>query len=81
MCGICNCEKKRFRQCVKCENKLGVECFKNHNEEYINTCPYCRYSLLYHSRNRTILSKIGDFQCIRWYLLRWVRKGYSVISI
>ena len=62
MCDICNCKKKCFRQCVKCENKLCVECFKNHNNEYINTCPYCRYNLLHHSRNRTILSKIGDFQ-------------------
>ena len=62
MCDICNCRKKCFRQCVKCENKLCVECFNNHNNEYINTCPYCRYNLLDHSRNRTILSKLGDFQ-------------------
>ena len=32
MCDICNCKKKCFRQCVKCENELCVECFKNHNK-------------------------------------------------
>ena len=62
MCDIYNCKKKCFRQCGKCENKLCVGCFKNHNKEYINTCPHCRYNLLDHSRNRTILSKIGDSQ-------------------
>ena len=62
MCDICNCKNTCVRQCVKCEIKLCVECFNNHNNEYINTCPYCRYSLLDHSRNRTILSNIGDFQ-------------------
>ena len=62
MCDICNCKKKCFRQCVKCENKLCFECFKNHNKEYINTCPYCRYSLLDHSRNQHILSKLGNIR-------------------
>ena len=53
-CGICNCKKKCFRQCENV-NKLCFECFKDHNKEYINTCPYCRYSLLDHSRYRTVL--------------------------
>ena len=62
MCDICNCKNNCFRQCVKCEHKLCVECFKNHNKEYVKTCPYCRYNLLDHRRDRTILSKKGDFQ-------------------
>ena len=43
MCDICNYKKKCFRQCGKCNNKICIDCFKSHNNNYINSCPYCRY--------------------------------------
>ena len=33
MCDICNNKKKCFRECVKCKNKICVECFNNHNKD------------------------------------------------
>ena len=55
MCDICNNKKKCFRECAKCKNKLCVECFKNHNKDYVNSCPYCRYNMLEHcNRNRLL---------------------------
>ena len=45
MCDICNNKKKCFRECAKCKNKLCVECFKKHNKDYVNSCPYCRYNM------------------------------------
>ena len=48
MCDICNNKKKCFRQCGGCKNKICVECFKNHNKDYIQPCPYCRYTIEKH---------------------------------
>ena len=55
MCDICNNKKKCFRQCVKCKNKLCIECFKNHNKDYVNSCPYCRNDIIEHSKMRNKL--------------------------
>ena len=49
MCGICKTNNKCFRQCVKCKNKLCFECFKKHNKDYVNSCPYCIYNTVEHS--------------------------------
>ena len=51
MCDICNNKKKCFRECAKCKNKICVECFKNHNKDYVNSCPYCRYNISEHCTN------------------------------
>ena len=45
MCDICNHIKKCFRQCGKCNNKVCIDCFKNNNNNYINACPCCRYTM------------------------------------
>jgi hypothetical protein len=50
MCDICNNKKKCFRTCFKCKNKMCYECFKNHNKDYVNSCPYCRYDIIEHSK-------------------------------
>ena len=61
ICDICNNKKKCVRQCAKCNNKLWFECFKNHNKEYINVCPYCRYNVTEHSKmNKMIEYMFGD---------------------
>ena len=52
MCDICNYKKKCLRQCGKCNNKLCIDCFKTNNNEYINSCPYCRYNILEHSKKQ-----------------------------
>ena len=54
MCDICNYKKKCFRQCVKCKHKLCFECFKNHNKDYINSCPYCRFNMVEHSKTNNM---------------------------
>ena len=33
MCDICNNNKKCFRLCFKCKNKMCFECFKKHNKD------------------------------------------------
>ena len=55
MCDICNIKKKCFRECAKCKNKLCVECFKNHNKNCVNSCPYCRYNMIEHSKTNNKL--------------------------
>ena len=55
MCDICNNKKKCFRECKKCTNKLCVECFKNHNKDFVNSCPYCRCSIGEHFANNKLL--------------------------
>ena len=55
MCDICNNKKKCFRECAKCKNKICVECFKNHNKDYVNSCPYCRYNMVEHSKTNNML--------------------------
>ena len=61
MCDICNNKKKCFRQCAKCNNKMCFECLKNHNKEYINSCPYCRYDMLEHSKMNKMMEELfGD---------------------
>ena len=61
MCDICNIKKKCFRQCAKCNNKICFECFKNHNKEYINSCPYCRYDMAEHSKMNKMMEELfGD---------------------
>ena len=49
MCDICSYLKKCFRQFGKCNNKICIDCFKSHNNNYINACPYCRYTMPEHS--------------------------------
>ena len=59
MCDICNSKKKCFRECSTCKNKMCIECFKIHNKEYINSCPYCRYDFIEHTKrtnNRCMLN-------------------------
>ena len=61
MCDICNNKKKCFRECAKCKNKLCVECFKNHNKDYVNSCPYCRNNIEEHSQmNKLMEELLGD---------------------
>ena len=61
MCDICNNKKKCFRECKKCENKICVECFKNHNKNYVKSCPYCRYNIEEHSKmNKLMEELLGD---------------------
>ena len=48
MCDICNYKKNSFRQCFKCKNNMCFGCFKNHNKDYISSCPYCRYNVTEH---------------------------------
>ena len=36
ICDTCNYKKKCFRQCGKCNNKICIDCFKSHNNNYIN---------------------------------------------
>ena len=54
MCDTCN-NKKWFRQCVKCKNKLCIECFKTHNKDYVNSCPYCRNDAVEHNKIRNMM--------------------------
>ena len=49
MCDTCSYKKKCLRQCGKCNNKICIECFKKHNNNYINSCPYCRCTIADHS--------------------------------
>ena len=61
MCDICNNKKKCFRECAKCKHKLCVECFKNHNKNYVNSCPYCRNNIEEHSKmNKLMEELLGD---------------------
>ena len=61
MCHICNHKKKCFKQCAKCKNKMCFECFKNHNKDYVNSCPYCRYNITEHSKvNKMLGDMFGD---------------------
>jgi len=61
MCDICNNKKKCFRECAKCKNKLCVECFKNHNKDYVNSCPYCRNNIEEHSQMNELMEELlGD---------------------
>ena len=61
MCDICNNKKKCFRECTKCKNKFCVECFKNHNKDYVNSCPYCRNNIDEHSKmNKLMEELLGD---------------------
>ena len=55
MCDICNNEKTDFRECAKCKNKICVECFKNHNKDCVNSCPYCRNNIAEHSKRIRLL--------------------------
>ena len=48
ICDICNYKNKCFRRCGKCNNKICIDCFKSHNNNYINSCPYCRYNMSDH---------------------------------
>ena len=52
---ICNNKKKCFRQCAK-----FIACFENHNKEYINSCPYCKYNVTEHNK---INKMIDDMFC------------------
>ena len=61
MCDICNIKKKCFRECAKCKNKMCFECFKNHNKNYVNSCPYCRYNIEEHSQMNKLMEEVlGD---------------------
>ena len=61
MCDICNNKNKCFRECAKCKNKMCFECFKNHNKDYVNSCPYCRYNMIEHSQmNKLMEELLGD---------------------
>ena len=51
MCDICNNKKTCYRQCGGCKNKICVECFENHNTDYIQPCPYCRHTIENHCRH------------------------------
>ena len=55
MCDICNNKKKCFRTCFKYKNKMCYECFKNHNKDYVNSCPYCRYNITEHGKMNNML--------------------------
>jgi len=57
MCDICNNKKKCFRTCFKCKNKMCFECFKNHNKDYVNSCPYCRYNITEHGTMKNMFEE------------------------
>ena len=59
MCDICNSKKNCFRECSTCKNKMCIECLKIRNKEYNNSCPYCRYDFIEHTKktnNRYMLN-------------------------
>jgi len=61
MCDICNNKKKCFRECKKCKNKICVECFKKHNKDCVNSCPYCRNNIEEHSQMNELMEELlGD---------------------
>ena len=59
MCDICNYNRKCFRQCGNCKHKICIECCKHNNNDYINSCPCCRYTLTEHSKMHKLLYYIN----------------------
>ena len=47
--------KRNVLENAKNVNKICVECFKNHNKDYVNSCPYCRYNIVEHCTTNKIL--------------------------
>jgi hypothetical protein len=47
-CELC-CEKSKcFRVCHQCNKRHCVKCFKENNKQFINDCPFCRYTFKEH---------------------------------